>query len=334
MFADGLAQPEPGATVQLSLDRSIQAIADAALAERVIAQQGEERRGGGARGRDRPRARDGELPDLRPELERGARRRRAIAPVTDAYEAGSVMKMFIDRGRARRRHRHARHRVRSSTAASSRSARTADHRRARRPVPDRQRASSSTRRTSARRRSRSGSAATSCTPALERFGFGAQDRHRAARRAARHAARRREVARHRARDDLVRLRPDGHAAADRGRRSRRSATTACTTQPRIVERVDRRRRHGAVRGDARGAPRGVGEDRGRRCATMLATRVRGRQAAAAPRRTIVVPGFKCGGKTGTAHKYDPATQAVRARPLPVVVRRARADRSIRGSRSS
>jgi cell division protein FtsI (penicillin-binding protein 3) len=36
MFADGLAQPEPGATVQLSLDRSIQAIADQALADSVI----------------------------------------------------------------------------------------------------------------------------------------------------------------------------------------------------------------------------------------------------------------------------------------------------------
>src|SRR6185436_19972810 len=24
--------------------------------------------------------------------------------------------------------------------------------------------------------------------------------------------------------------------------------------------------------------------------------------------TIVVPGFTCGGKTGTAHKYDPATK--------------------------
>ena len=36
MFADGMAQPQPGATVQLSLDRSIQAIADRALEQSVI----------------------------------------------------------------------------------------------------------------------------------------------------------------------------------------------------------------------------------------------------------------------------------------------------------
>ena len=35
MFADGMEQPEPGATVQLSLDRSIQAIADSALLDSV-----------------------------------------------------------------------------------------------------------------------------------------------------------------------------------------------------------------------------------------------------------------------------------------------------------
>ncbi len=35
MLADGLAAGQPGATVQLSLDRSIQAIADVALAEAV-----------------------------------------------------------------------------------------------------------------------------------------------------------------------------------------------------------------------------------------------------------------------------------------------------------
>src|SRR4029077_7957290 len=35
MFADGLDEPEPGATVRLSLDRSIQAVAETSLAEAV-----------------------------------------------------------------------------------------------------------------------------------------------------------------------------------------------------------------------------------------------------------------------------------------------------------
>ena len=70
MFADGMAQPEPGATVQLTLDRSIQAIADDRAAGVGDHAQGQERRRGRARRPDRPRARDGELPDLRPERER------------------------------------------------------------------------------------------------------------------------------------------------------------------------------------------------------------------------------------------------------------------------
>ena len=53
--------------------------------------------------------------------------------------------------------------------------------------------------------------------ALARFGFGRQDRDRAARRAARGAARRRPLERRRAGHGFVRLRPFGHPAPGRGR---------------------------------------------------------------------------------------------------------------------
>jgi cell division protein FtsI (penicillin-binding protein 3) len=39
MFADGIDAPEPGATVRLTLDRSVQAIADAALSEAIEANE-------------------------------------------------------------------------------------------------------------------------------------------------------------------------------------------------------------------------------------------------------------------------------------------------------
>jgi cell division protein FtsI (penicillin-binding protein 3) len=86
MFADGLEPPEPGATVQLSLDTSIQAIVEAALGDAV---RGHKAKSGVvvvvdiATGRVLAMASG---PD-------GARapRNRAVA---DAFEAGSVMKTF------------------------------------------------------------------------------------------------------------------------------------------------------------------------------------------------------------------------------------------------
>ncbi|MBA3820775.1 MAG: PASTA domain-containing protein [Deltaproteobacteria bacterium] len=94
MYADGLAQPLPGATVRLTLDRSIQAIADGALAAAVTANK----------------AKTGTVVVLDVATSRvlamssfpsydsntgegiagGARNR----PVTDAFEAGSGMKLF------------------------------------------------------------------------------------------------------------------------------------------------------------------------------------------------------------------------------------------------
>ena len=93
MFAEGFAQPEPGATVKLSLDRSIQAIADRALEASITANQAKS----GvvvvlevATGRVLAMS---SYPTYDPNSEAkhvGARNK----PVTDAFEAGSVMKVF------------------------------------------------------------------------------------------------------------------------------------------------------------------------------------------------------------------------------------------------
>ncbi len=90
MFADGFAQPEPGATVQLSLDRSIQAIADRALFESITAN---EAKSGVVVVLDVQTGRVlamSSYPTYDPNSEAkhvGARNK----PVTDAFEAGSVM---------------------------------------------------------------------------------------------------------------------------------------------------------------------------------------------------------------------------------------------------
>ncbi len=98
MYADGLAQPEAGATIKLTLDRSIQAIADQAIADSVI----------------KNKAKSGTVVVLDVAtshvlamasyptydsntgegIAQGARNR----PVTDAFEAGSVMKLFTIAG--------------------------------------------------------------------------------------------------------------------------------------------------------------------------------------------------------------------------------------------
>jgi cell division protein FtsI (penicillin-binding protein 3) len=93
MFADGLSQPEPGATVHLSLDRTIQAITDTALAEAVTTNKA---KSGVAVVLDVKTSKVlamSSYPTYDPnssEPHAGARNK----PVTDAFEAGSVMKVF------------------------------------------------------------------------------------------------------------------------------------------------------------------------------------------------------------------------------------------------
>lgn len=94
MYADGLAPPAPGATVRLTLDRSIQAIADAALAQAIEAHQAKngtvvvlEVGTGRVLALSSYPAYD---PNTGAGIAGGARNR----TITDVYEAGSVMKLF------------------------------------------------------------------------------------------------------------------------------------------------------------------------------------------------------------------------------------------------
>ena len=102
MFADGLERPQPGATVQLSLDSTIQAIADAAIADAVRtskAKSGVVVAIDIATGRVAAMA---SAPSYDPNApgtgtaspESGRPEPARNRPVTDAYEAGSVMKIF------------------------------------------------------------------------------------------------------------------------------------------------------------------------------------------------------------------------------------------------
>jgi cell division protein FtsI (penicillin-binding protein 3) len=102
MFADGLERPQPGATVQLSLDSTIQAIADAAIADAVRTSKA---RSGVVVAIDIATGRVAAMasaPSYDPNApgtgtaspESGRPEPARNRPVTDAYEAGSVMKIF------------------------------------------------------------------------------------------------------------------------------------------------------------------------------------------------------------------------------------------------
>ncbi|HEX7839231.1 MAG TPA: penicillin-binding transpeptidase domain-containing protein [Kofleriaceae bacterium] len=325
MFADGLEEPEPGATVQLSLDASIQAIAEAAIADSVRTNKA---RSGVVVALEVGTGRvvamasapsfdpNGQNP-MTPQNpmnapnpagapggsdHREAARNRAV---TDAYEAGSVMKVFsiaaaLDDGL-----------VTPETEfdlgggqlkiGSAKPIRDVDH------DPYLTVAGI------IKRSSNVGAAKIALRfggpklyAALRRFGFGARTGIELPGEQAgmlRNGARWRDI-------ELATISygygltvtplqiAAGLAAfGDRGH----------YVEPRIIERI--------VDGDGtvlyrpQPAERQVVSERtASQMLAMLASTFEGgklRGTAAA----IVVPGFRCGGKTGTAHKYDPATRA-------------------------
>jgi len=94
MYADGLATAQPGATVTLSLDRSVQAIAESALAESVTANKA---KSGVCVVLDVATSKIvamASYPTYDPNTGEGLAIGARNKPVTDAFEAGSVMKVF------------------------------------------------------------------------------------------------------------------------------------------------------------------------------------------------------------------------------------------------
>jgi cell division protein FtsI (penicillin-binding protein 3) len=94
MFADGVAQPEPGATVKLTIDRSIQAIADTALAESVTQHKA---KSGTVVVLDVATSRVlamSSFPSYDSNTGEGITHGARNRPVTDVFEAGSVLKLF------------------------------------------------------------------------------------------------------------------------------------------------------------------------------------------------------------------------------------------------
>jgi cell division protein FtsI (penicillin-binding protein 3) len=345
MFADGLEPPQPGATVQLSLDASIQAIADAAIADAVrahkarsgvvvaieiptgrvvamasapsydpnMARVGAAGAAGAGKPPDPPAAANDDsggehgtaapgAPAAVPETpgeRREAPRNRAV---TDAYEAGSVMKVF------------------SIAAAIDDGVVTPDTEfdlgggqlqigttKAIRDIhPD----ASLTVAGIIKRSSNVGAAkialrfgSAKLYAALRRFGFGARTRIELP---GEQAGTLRDGARWRDRDLAsisfgygLSVTPLQIAAAlaafgNHGR----------YVEPRIVERVIDS--DGTLLYQAEPAERQVVSDRtATAMLAMLAAVFEGGKVAGTAA-AIVVPGFRCGGKTGTAHKYDPA----------------------------
>lgn len=94
MFAEGVAQPQPGATVKLTLDRSIQAIADTTLAEAVTQHKA---KSGSVVVLDVATSRVlamSSFPSYDSNTGEGIASGARNRPVTDGFEAGSVMKLF------------------------------------------------------------------------------------------------------------------------------------------------------------------------------------------------------------------------------------------------
>jgi cell division protein FtsI (penicillin-binding protein 3) len=310
MFADGLEEPQPGATVQLSLDSTIQASAEAAIGESVRANKA---RSGVvvvieiATGRVVAMASapsyDPNASSATGEGREGARNR----AVTDVYEAGSVMKIFsiaaaLDDGT-----------VTPDTEFELGHGQLSVGSRTIRDVHD---DAYLTVAGIVKRSSNVGAAkialrfgAVKLYAALRRFGFGART---GIELPGEQAGRLRDGARWR---DIelatisygygLAVTPLQIAAAlaafgDHGR----------YREPRIVERVIDG--DGTLLYEAQTAERQVVSDRTATAmlAMLASTFEGGKQSGTAS--MIVVPGFRCGGKTGTARRYDPAARAYTA----------------------
>jgi cell division protein FtsI (penicillin-binding protein 3) len=315
MFADGLERPEPGATVQLSLDSSLQAITEAAIGDSV---RGNKARSGVAVVIDVETGRVlamasapsidpnganpaaprliGPLPADAPRPE--APRNRAV---TDVYEAGSVMKIFsvaaaLDDGTV------APDTVFDLGGGQFTVGNT-------KPIRDIHHDASLTVGGIIKRSSNVGAAkialrlgAPKLHAALRRFGFGART---GIELPGEQAGLLRAAERWRDRDLAsisfgygLSVTPLQIAAAVAA-----FGNGGLYHEPRLVERVIDP--DGTVLYQAEAAERRVVSERtAQAMLAMLATTFEGgKQNGTAS--GIVVPGFRCAGKTGTAHKYDP-----------------------------
>jgi cell division protein FtsI (penicillin-binding protein 3) len=319
MFADGLERPQPGATVQLSLDSTIQAIADVAIADAVRTKRAKS----GvvvvidiATGRVAAMASapsydpngPGPTAAAEPAGKPEPPRNRAV---TDGYEAGSVMKVFsvaaaLDDGT-----------VAPDTEFDLNGGRLVVGKS--KAITDVEHDPYLTVAGIIKRSSNVGAAkialklgSAKLYAALRRFGFGART---GIELPGETPGMLRDGARWRDRDLAsiaygygLAVTPLQIAAAlavfgNHGR----------YRPPRIIERVVDG--DGTVLYEAGEAERQVVSERtAAQMATMLASVFEGGKLHGTAA-SIVVPGFRCAGKTGTAHKYDPETHGYSDRHL-------------------
>jgi cell division protein FtsI (penicillin-binding protein 3) len=301
MLADGLAVSEPGATVHLSLDRTIQSIADTALAEAVTANKA---KSGVVVVLDVATSRVlamSSFPTYDPNAGdgHGARNR----AVTDVYEAGSVMKIFsvttaLDNG--------------TVSPETELDLHGGQYRVGPKLIRDVHQDRYSTVSNIIKRSSNVGAAQIALRlgrdklyEGLRRFGFGEKTNIELPGEQAgtvRDGARWRDI-------ELATI-SYGYGLTVTPLQIAAALATIGNRgtyhEPRIVDEVIDP--DGTVLYRAAGDTRRVVSEKSadQMMAMLLTVFDKGKFAGTAG--NLVVPGFKCGGKTGTAHKYDPATK--------------------------
>jgi cell division protein FtsI (penicillin-binding protein 3) len=326
MFADGLERPQPGATVQLSIDASIQAIADAAVADavrsnkahsgvavaieiatgRVVAMASapsyDPNGPGGAGAATVGAAVTGSLGSLGSLGEAADAENPRNRAVTDVYEAGSVMKIFSIAGA-----------LDDGTVAPDTEFDLGGGQlvvSGSKPIRDLHHDPYLTVAGIIKRSSNVGAAkialkfgAPKLSAALRRFGFGART---GIELPGEQPGLLRDAARWRDRDLAtisfgygLSVTPLQIAAAVAV-----FGNQGIYREPRIVERVIDSDGTELYRAETV-EHRAVSASTATAMLAMLGTTFEGgKQAGTAA--SIIIPGFRCGGKTGTAHKYDPA----------------------------